>query len=224
MTTLRVARERCVNGVCQACIGSQRERSNLTRINGPGQGVDTLRILQWQTLREPAAMESTPHPAETRTIDEIPSDEVAALVESARALQHAANAGAIQPLLRGKKFGLICGTDEATSDAAALLDRAAGELGAQVARIRPRLTEASTALDVQQTAHLLGRLYDAVVCEGMAPTLVRRLSLEVGVPVYDRITSANHLITELAGRLGPAGSFEDNRRFVLQALLLRAAG
>jgi len=169
-------------------------------------------------------MQSIPHPPQTRTIDEVPPNEIAALLENARALQLAADSGAaIQPLLRGKKFGLLCGTDEATSDAAALFDRAAGELGARVARIRPRLTEQSTALDVQQTAHLLRRLYDAVVCEGMAPVLVQRLSLEVGVPVYDRITSTNHLITQLAARLGPAGSIDNNRRFVLQALLLRAA-
>ncbi len=196
----------------------------MTRIKGPTEGGDTLRIVQWQQLQEPGAMESLPHSAETRTIDEIPPDEAAALVECARALRLAADAGATRPLLRGKKFGLLCGTDEATSDAAVLFDRAAGELGAQVARIRPRLTELSAALDVQQTAHMLGRLYDAVVCEGMAPTLVQRLSLEVGVPVYDRITSASHLITQLAGRLGPAGAVEDNRRFVLQALLLRATG
>ncbi len=197
----------------------------MTRINGSTAGVDTLRILQWPTLREHAAMESTPHSAQTRPIDEIPPDEIAALLESARALQLAAGSGAaIQPLLRGKKFGLLCGSDETTTDAAALLDRAARELGAQVARIRPRLTELSTALDVQQTAHMLGRLYDAVVCEGIAPGLVKRLSLEVGVPVYDRITSANHLITQLAARLGPMGSIDDNRRFVLQALLVRATG
>lgn len=167
-------------------------------------------------------MESIPQSPDFHFTDAMSADEVAAVVESARALQHAADAGTTRPLLRGKKFGLLCGTDDATSDAAALFDRAAGELGAQVAHIRPRLTDLSSALDVQQTAHMLGRLYDAVVCEGMAPALVRRLSLEVGLPVYDRITSASHLITQAAALLGAAGSVDDKRRFVLQALLLKA--
>jgi ornithine carbamoyltransferase len=167
-------------------------------------------------------MESIPQSADIHPIDAMSANEVAALVESARALRHAADSGTTRPLLRGKKFGLLCGTDDAASDAAALFDRAAGELGAQVAHIRPRLTDLSPALDVQQTAHMLGRLYDAVVCEGMAPALVRRLSLEVGVPVYDRIGSASHLIAQVAGLLGTAGSVEDTRRFVLQALLLKA--
>ena len=197
-------------------------RPTLTRINAGSGCVDTLRIVQWPLLHEPGAMEPIPQSADLHTIDAISPNEVAALVASARDLQHAADAGPTQRLLRGKKFGLLCGTDETTSDAAALFDRAAGELGAQVAHIRPRLTELSSALDVQQTAHLLGRLYDGVVCEGMAPALVRRLSFEIGVPVLDSITSASHLVTQVASLLGPAGFDDDRRRFVLQALLLRA--
>lgn len=167
-------------------------------------------------------MESIPQSSDPHTLDAMAPNERTALIASARALQLAAAAGTTQPLLRGKKFGLLCGTDVATGDAAALFDRAASELGAQVARIHPRLTELSTALDVQQTAHLLGRLYDAVVCEGMAATLVHRLGLEVGVPIYDCIASATHLVTQAAALIGDASSVQDNRRFVLQALLLRA--
>jgi ornithine carbamoyltransferase len=108
-------------------------------------------------------------------------------------------------------------------DDAALFDRAAVELGATVAHIRPGLTELSSAHDVRQTALMLGRLYDAVVCEGMDPGLVRRLRVEAGVPVYDGITSPSHPIATAVELLGSAVSVEDNRRFVLQALLLLKA-
>jgi ornithine carbamoyltransferase len=171
---------------------------------------------------KPGAMQSIPQSADPRAIDANAPNDMAALVERARALQDAADAGTTQRLLRGKRFGLLCGSDEATSDAAALFDHAAAELGAQVAHIHPRLTELSSALDVQQTAHMLGRLYDAVVCEGMASALVQRLSHEVGVPVYDHIASANHVVTRAAMLLGPPARVADNRRFVLQALLLRS--
>lgn len=168
-------------------------------------------------------MESLPLPAEFPPIDAMARNELASLVESARALQRAAEAGSPRQLLRGKRYGLLCGLDGRESDDAALFGRAAVELGAQVAHIRPRLTEFSAAEDIQQTAHLLGRLYDAVVCEGMSPALVRQLRVDAGVPVYDRITLSSHPIAKAAEMLDSADSAEDNRRFVLQALLLLKA-
>jgi ornithine carbamoyltransferase len=167
-------------------------------------------------------MDSTAPPAEPHAVNATSPNEFETLVEDARALQRAARAGTTRPLLLGKRYGLLCGTDEAQSSVAVLFDHAAVELGAQVAHIQPGLTERSAAQDVQQTAHLLGRLYDAIVCAGMAPALVQRLRVEAGVPVYDHLTSPDHPIAQAAGMLDPAASVEDNRRFALQALLLKA--
>ena len=174
------------------------------------------------TLREPGAMASLPQPIESRIAHRTSPSEIATLARRALELKCASDAGAAQPLLRGKKFGVLCGTDEAVSDDAALFDRAAVELGAQVAHVRPGLTESSAAQDVQQTAYMLGRLYDAVVCDGMDAGLVQRLRAVAGVPVYDHITSPGHPISKAAGLIGAAASMEDNRRFALQALLLDA--
>ncbi|HYN64874.1 MAG TPA: hypothetical protein VES36_09760 [Candidatus Limnocylindrales bacterium] len=91
--------------------------------------------------------------------------DVSVVLASARTLQRAAQAGMTQPLLRGKNLGLLC---EADNGDAALFRRAAMELGAHVAHIRPSLSELSTPLEVQHTARMLGRLYDAVECQGMA--------------------------------------------------------
>jgi len=148
--------------------------------------------------------------------------ELATLVEDARALQRSAEAGATQPLLRGRRFGLLDATGDAGKDDIALFDRAAIELGAQVAHIGPYLTELSEPRKVDDTAHVLGRLYDAVVCQGMAPDLVQRLSVEAGIPVYDGIASPSHPLAEAADLLGPAISAVDKRRFLLQALLVRS--
>jgi len=197
-------------------------RSSLTSIKELATCIDRLRIAQWQLLHELGPMASTPLPAEPHA-NAISANELAALVEAARALQRTAGAGATQRLLRGKQYGLLTGIGVAEGDDAALFDRAAAELGAQVAHIRPGLTELSSVQDLQQTAHMLGRLYDVVVCEGMAPSLVERLRVEAGVPVYDRITSPNHPIAKAAELLGPAAAVQDNRRFVLQALLLLKA-
>jgi ornithine carbamoyltransferase len=147
--------------------------------------------------------------------------DLATLVEDARALQCSAEAGATQPLLRGRRFGLLDAAGDAGKDDAALFERAATELGAQVAHIGPYLTEFSEPREVAHAAHMLGRLYDAVVCQGMAPALVRHLSAQARIPVYDDIASPSHPLAKVADLLGPAISAADKRRFVLQALLVR---
>jgi len=148
--------------------------------------------------------------------------EVSALLAHARALQRAAQAGTAQPLLKGKNLGLLC---EAPDDAdAVLFRRAAGELGAHVAHIRPSLSDLSTPQEVQHTARMLGRLYDAVECQGMTSALVQQVSDEAGVPVYDGIASRSLPMAMLAEQLDGIAMASDNRRFVLQALLLSTIG
>ena len=155
--------------------------------------------------------------------DPLAPRDVSFVLDNARALQLAAEAGELRALLRGRKLGLLCEADcEADCDGdAALFRRAAVELGAHVAHIRPSLTELSTAQEVQHTARMLGRLYDAVECQGMATALVRQLRRDAGVPVYDGIASREHPSAELAESLGAGGSPADRRRFVLQAALLQ---
>src|SRR5256885_17051908 len=104
-----------------------------------------------------------------------------AVLASARSLQRAAQAGATQPLLRGKNLGLLCEANDANAD---LFRRAASELGAHVAHIRPSLSDLSTPKEVQHTARMLGKLYDAVECQGMAPGLVRQVGDVAGGPGY----------------------------------------
>ena len=140
-----------------------------------------------------------------------------AVLVNARALQRAAQAGKTQPLLRGKNLALLC---EADSGDAELFRHAAAELGAHVAHIRPSLSELSTVQDVQNTARMLGRLYDAVECQGLAPALVDQVANDAGVPIYSGIASPDHPTAKLAELLGEATLPADNRRYVLQAVLL----
>ena len=146
--------------------------------------------------------------------------DAASVLENARRLQTEAQAGEPQPLLlSGKHLVLLCEDD--TDACAVLFRRAAGELGAHVAHIRPSASGLATPPEVQRTARMLGRLYDAVECQGMATALVRQLRRDAGVPVYDGIASREHPSAELAESLGAGGSPADRRRFVLQAALLQ---
>ena len=145
-----------------------------------------------------------------------------ALVASARALKRAALAGCTQPLLRGKNIGLLCEAQD--SGDADLFRRAATELGAHVARIRPSVSGLLASKDVQHTARMLGRLYDAIECQGLSAELVQRVRSDAGVPVFDAIASASHPSAALAALLDGGADEPDNRRYLLQALLVTTMG
>ena len=151
-------------------------------------------------------------------LDPIAPCDLSIVLDRARALQLATQAGDFRASLRGRKFGLMCKSDD--SGEAALFRRAAVELGAHVAHIRPSLTGLSTPEDVQHTARMLGRLYDAVECQGMPADLVRQMGIDAGVPVYDGIASQHHPTAKLVDLLGGDSSALGKRRFVLQAVLL----
>jgi len=147
-----------------------------------------------------------------------PSDEKA-LLDQARSLQRAAAAGRVQPLLRDKNLGLLCADD--TQAHALLFRQAASELGAHVAHIGTSQYEHSATQEVAHTARMLGRLYDAVECQGLDSALVRQMAEVAGIAVYDGLACNDQLISRLAGQLGNEAAPGDNRRFVLQALLLQ---
>ena len=148
----------------------------------------------------------------------LPPGDERALLEQARSLQRASAAGRVQPLLRGKNLGLLCADD--TQAQALLFRQAASELGAHVAHIGMSLSECSAAQEVTHTARMLGRLYDAVECQGLPTAMVQQMAEVAGIAVYDGLASNERLISRLAAQLGDEASAGENRRFVLQALLL----
>ena len=153
----------------------------------------------------------------------LPEDE-AALLGRARLLQAAWLRAAFPLQLKGKNLGIFCDEGSEGSESRALFQRAAEALGAHVATIRPALSSLGSPGEVRHTARILSRFYDAVECQGMAPELVRLIGREAVIPVYDGIACATHPTAVLADRLDDRTSPEDNRRFVLQALLLGSIG
>lgn len=144
-----------------------------------------------------------------------------ALRSRARELANASQAGLAATLLRGKNIGLLSTGDDAVGDGSLFLHAAAG-LGAHVARLPSSLGENSPAHEVEHTARMLGRLYDAVVCQGLPPALVRRIRSSAGVPVLDGTTSWDQAAL-LLGQAPPAADL-DLRRFAVQAALFAAIG
>ncbi len=159
----------------------------------------------------------TPRPAPAPA--PLPPGGEKSLLDQARGLQRAATAGRVQPLLRGKNLGLLCVDD--SQPEAQLFRQAASELGAHVAHIGMSLSEHSAAQEVEHTARMLGRLYDAVECQGLNSALVQQMADVAGIAVYDGLACNERLISQLAAQLGNEAAAGDNRRFVLQALLLQ---
>lgn len=143
----------------------------------------------------------------------------AVLLGNARLLQNAAEPRRTKTLLRGKKLALLCECEE---DADAMLFRsAASDLGAHVSHVRPRLSDLSRPDDLQHTARMLGRLYDGIECQGLAPAVVEVVSREAGVPVYDGVASPRHPTARLAAMLGDGDADPGKlRELVVQTVLL----
>jgi len=159
---------------------------------------------------------SAPHPPAIALC--LSLQEARAVLSHAHMLQDAAREGTTRPWLRGKNLALLC--EDGDADEQVLFQEAAAELGARVARIHHGLAGLDTPQELRHTARLLGRLYDALECQGMAPALVQQLSAGAGVPVYDGLASSLHPTAALATQLEGLAHAEDKRRFVLQAMLL----
>lgn len=142
-----------------------------------------------------------------------------ALVERALAVRLAARAGRLDRVLRGKNFGLVSEV-QAGSDAE-LFHRAATELGAKVARILPSIAGLLDAAEAQTTALWLGRLYDAVECQGVPAERVAEIRAAAGIPILDSLQALREADAALAAVRDSLASDDDRRRWVLQAMLIR---
>ena len=157
-------------------------------------------------------------PSYTAALGLSPAD-VAALLWQARALQSAWRKGTPLPLLRGKQLGLLRGSGE--HDQTALFCHAARELGAHVALLQHGLTESSPEQEVDHTARLMGRLYDAIECQGLSRALVQQIAQAAGVPVFDGLGLPQHASAAWVSELQGSEEGADKQRFLIQAWLLR---
>jgi ornithine carbamoyltransferase len=148
----------------------------------------------------------------------IVSFDAAMVLAAARDLHRAAFAHAMPPLLAGKHLCVLGPTIDG-HDAHAFID-AARELAAQVSVLHPDQLALRTPAEVKRCAGLLGRLYDAVECQGVTADLVRDLREAADIPVYDAIAGDGHATAVLADRLEIDAPAALCRRRVLQAMLV----
>jgi ornithine carbamoyltransferase len=175
---------------------------------------------------------TTPRVDDETDFDPLSPVDAAAILDTARELLRASSQGRSNAALKGKQLGLMCANDasgdlfkaDPENGDAAFFRLAATRLGAHVARIRPRLNNSSSAFELRRLALMLGRLYDAVECQGMSVDLVQKIRAQAGVPVYFRLAGEAHPTAALTQQLDSSTSPRDKRFFVLQASLLRSLG
>ena len=160
-----------------------------------------------------------PHPAHCHA-GALPPRDVACLMGSAADLRRSAGAGTPQRPLRGKNIALLA--PSADLPAAEAATRAAQALGAQVVHVRPDTLPPMDAPAFAVTVGLLGRLYDAVVAEGVPAGLVRRLEAAADRPVLDDIAGDGHALRTLANAMSRLDGASDHHDWLLQALLVHA--
>ncbi|WP_374675648.1 ornithine carbamoyltransferase [Ideonella sp.] len=149
------------------------------------------------------------------------------LVASAAALMRQAREGLATHPLQGRNLGLVC--EDEHSEAAMRFEQAATALGAHVVRIRPSVAGLDDADALPQTARVLGRLYDAIECQGLPAATVAQIRRHAGVPVYDGLGGLGTAARTVAAMLAPgadstAPAEGERDGYVLQALLVGSVG
>ncbi len=129
-------------------------------------------------------------------MDVLSRADVLDVLETARRLKRARQSGPGLAPLRGCNLALL--NEAAPAEGTGSLRHAAIDLGAQVSHLRPSEARIAPGAADEATARLLGRLYDAIDCEAMAPELVARVAQDAGVPVFNGLGGAGHPTRVLA--------------------------
>jgi ornithine carbamoyltransferase len=127
------------------------------------------------------------------SLDALSRADVLALLDIARTLKHANGERAGRRPLEGKNLAII--GDPAADGRLADFCTAASELGVQIAKVSADDTR--TRGDAR-AARMLGRLYDAIDCEGLDAETVQQIENEAGVPVFNGLADDAHPTRVLA--------------------------
>lgn len=147
----------------------------------------------------------------TASLPATPAD-AGALEFAIASLKANALAGTNQMPLRGRNVGILCADPQRPE--VFMLQRAASELGARVALVPSRLDDPSGFAMPEQTARVLGRLYDALICIDVPARIVQPLREAAGIPVVADVAADWIALRAMRPDAG------NDARFVLQALLI----
>ena len=112
------------------------------------------------------------------------------LLDLAAGLKQAKYAGSEQPKLTGKNIALIF--EKSSTRTRCAFEVAAFDQGARVTYLDPTGSQIGHKESMEDTARVLGRMYDGIEYRGSAQTNVETLAAYAGVPVWNGLTDEWH--------------------------------
>ncbi len=126
-------------------------------------------------------------------------DEIVALLDLASELKAAKRAGSEQPRLTGRNIALIF--EKASTRTRCAFEVASYDQGAHVTYLGPDGSQLGKKETIQDTARVLGRMYDGIEYRGFDQERVEALGRYAGVPVWNGLTDQWHPTQMLADML-----------------------
>ena len=118
------------------------------------------------------------------------SDELAFLIDLSLQLKKAKYAGLERQRLAGKNIALIFEKDSTRTRCA--FEVAAYDQGAHVTYLGPTGSQLGKKETIEDTARVLGRMYDGIEYRGYGQEIVEALAAHAGVPVWNGLTNEFH--------------------------------
>ena len=113
-------------------------------------------------------------------------DEWRFLLDLAAELKHAKYAGTERPRLEGKNIALIF--EKTSTRTRCAFEVAAFDQGARVTFLDPASSQMGHKESIEDTARVLGRMYDGIEYRGSSHDRVETLAEYAGVPVWNGLT------------------------------------
>ncbi len=126
-------------------------------------------------------------------------EELLALIELSAELKADSKSGRERRRLEGRKIALIF--EKTSTRTRCAFEVAAYDQGAHVTYLGPEGTQIGHKESIEDTARVLGRMYDAIEYRGFGQAVVEQLAANAGVPVYNGLSDQFHPTQMLADML-----------------------
>ena len=127
------------------------------------------------------------------------TEELLALIQLSADLKAESKSGRERRRLEGKKVALIF--EKTSTRTRCAFEVAAYDQGAHVTYLGPDGSQIGLKESIEDTARVLGRMYDAIEYRGFGQQVVERLAASAGVPVYNGLSDQFHPTQMLADML-----------------------
>ena len=126
-------------------------------------------------------------------------DELLSLIQLSADLKAESKGGRERQRLERKKIALIF--EKTSTRTRCAFEVAAYDQGAHVTYLGPEGTQIGHKESIEDTARVLGRMYDAIEYRGFGQDVVEKLAANAGVPVYNGLSDQFHPTQMLADML-----------------------